>query len=139
LRHLARTRLLLHLIDMAPLDDSANPVKDAKAIVKELRKYDEALYQKPRWLVLNKSDMLESDVREQTTRRILKGLGWKGKTFIISALTGTGCSELSYAIMEHLEQRARADASPDGSDAGSLPVRKPRAAAKRARAKKVAA
>ena len=110
LRHLARTRLLLHLVDMAPLDDSADPVKDAKAIVKELRKYDEALYRKPRWLVLNKADMLAPGLSEKTAKKLVRDLGWKGKSFIISALTGEGCKALTYAIMEHLEQHGRADA-----------------------------
>lgn len=104
LRHLARTRLLLHLIDMAPLDDSADPVRDAKAILRELRKYDEALYRKPRWLVLNKSDLLDREVRDKTVKRLIRGLGWKGKVFTISALTGDGCRELTFAIMKHLEQ-----------------------------------
>ena len=104
LRHLARTRLLLHLVDIAPLDADADPVKDAKAIVKELRKYDEALYRKARWLVLNKADMLAPGGREKTAKKFGRDLGWKGKSFIISALTGEGCKALTYAIMEHLEQ-----------------------------------
>ena len=106
LKHLARTRLLLHLVDVAPLDESIDPVREAKAIVKELKKYDESLYQKPRWLVLNKTDMLPADEREKICRKLIRGLGWKGKSFIISALTGEGCKELTYAIMEHLEQES---------------------------------
>ena len=114
LKHLARTRLLLHLVDVAPLDESIDPVREAKAIVKELKKYDELLYQKPRWLVLNKTDMLPADEREKICRKLIRGLGWKGKSFIISALTGEGCKELTYAIMEHLEQEsAESDASGD--------------------------
>ncbi|MGH8757818.1 MAG: Obg family GTPase CgtA, partial [Burkholderiales bacterium] len=58
LKHLARTRLLLHLVDIAPLDETANPVREARAVIEELKKYDEALYRKPRWLVLNKLDLL---------------------------------------------------------------------------------
>ncbi len=112
LKHLARTRLLLHLVDVAPLDESIDPVREAKAIVKELKKYDESLYQKPRWLVLNKTDMLPADEREKICRKLIRGLGWKGKSFIISALTGEGCKELTYAIMEHLEQESiESDAS----------------------------
>lgn len=107
LKHLARTRLLLHLVDVAPLDENIDPVREAKAIVKELRKYDESLYQKPRWLVLNKTDMLPADEREKICRKFIRSLGWKGKSFIISALTGEGCKELTYAIMEHLEQESR--------------------------------
>ncbi|HEX6006612.1 MAG TPA: GTPase ObgE [Burkholderiales bacterium] len=106
LRHLARTRLLLHIVDMAPLDENADPVREAKAIVKELRKYDEALYRKPRWLVLNKADMVPEDEREKAAKRLVRGLGWKGKSFIISALTGEGCRELTYEIMACLKDGA---------------------------------
>ncbi len=104
LRHLARTRVLLHLVDIAPMSDTVDPVAEARAIVEELRKYDEALYDKPRWLVLNKMDMVAAEDREQTMKDFLADFGWQGKTFIISALTGEGCKELTYAIMEHLEQ-----------------------------------
>ncbi|MEW6314724.1 MAG: Obg family GTPase CgtA [Pseudomonadota bacterium] len=101
LRHLARTRLLLHLVDIAPLDGS-DAVAGAHAILNELRKYDEALYQKPRWLVLNKMDLLPEDERAQHCQNFLRAFGWRGRSFIISALTGAGCKELSYAVMEHL-------------------------------------
>ncbi len=117
LRHLARTRLLLHLVDISPLEEGADPVKDARSIVRELKKYDVELFRKPRWLVLNKSDLLPEDKREKTLRAFVRKLGWKGKTFIISALTGEGCRALVYAIMEHLdEQRAAADAATDATD-----------------------
>jgi len=107
LRHLARTRVLLHLVDVAPLDEAVNPAREAKAIVMELRKYDETLYLKPRWVVLNKIDMVVPDERARAVKRFLKDFGWKGKSFIISALTGEGCRELAYAVMEHLEQDSR--------------------------------
>jgi GTP-binding protein len=61
LRHLQRTHMLLHLVDLAPFDPEADPVADAQAIVEELRKYDEALYNKPRWLVLNKLDLIPDE------------------------------------------------------------------------------
>jgi GTP-binding protein len=105
LRHLARTRLLLHLVDIAPLDTGIDTVREAKAIANELRKYDETLYRKPRGMVVNKIDMIPAEERARTVKRFLKDLGWKGKSFIISALTGEGCRELSFAVMEHLEQR----------------------------------
>ena len=112
LRHLARTRLLLHLVDLAPFDESVDPVQEARAIVDELRKYDETLYNKPRWLVLNKIDMLE-DSRERT-ERFVRELGWQGRCFAISAINGAGCKELTYAIMEHLDtMRADEDAAGD--------------------------
>ncbi len=107
LRHLQRTRLLLHIVDMAPLDANVDPVKEARAIVKELRKYDEALYRKPRWLVLNKVDLLPGDERATVIRRFIRNFRWKRESFIISALTGEGCRELCYAIMEQLDQAKR--------------------------------
>jgi GTP-binding protein len=104
LRHLARTRLLLHLVDVAPLEGGTDPVKDAKAIVAELEKYDVELYRKPRWLVLNKSDLLPEDEREKSLHAFPRKFGWEGKTFIISALTGEGCQALVYAVMDHLDR-----------------------------------
>jgi GTP-binding protein len=104
LKHLARTRLLLHLVDIAPLDETANPVRDARAVIKELKKYDEALYCKPRWLVLNKLDLLAPSERAQKCRQFLSDFGWQEKSFIISALTGEGCRELIFAVMQYLEQ-----------------------------------
>ncbi|HEX5463418.1 MAG TPA: GTPase ObgE [Burkholderiales bacterium] len=103
LRHLARTRLLLHLIDVAPYDGS-DPVAGALAIINELEKYDAALFHKPRWLVLNKSDLLPLEEQPAAVERILHGLGWTGPYFLISALAGDGCRELTFAIMEYLEQ-----------------------------------
>src|SRR3982750_4107128 len=96
LKHLQRTRVLLHLVDIAPLEADADPVKDARAIVAELKKYDVELYRKSRWLVLNKADLLRADEREKRLRAFTRKLGWKGKTFIISALTGEGCQALVY-------------------------------------------
>jgi GTP-binding protein len=106
LRHLARTRLLLHLVDIAPLDAGADPAREARAIVQELRNYDEALYRKPRWLVLNKIDLVPAAERERAVKRFLTNYRWQGKSFIISALTGEGCRELVFAVMDHLQQDA---------------------------------
>ncbi len=103
LRHLSRTRLLLHLVDSAPLSEGEDPVRDAKAIVAELRKYDESLYCKPRWLVLNKIDLVPQSERSRVAQRIVKGLRWSGPWFGVSSLTGEGCQELVYAIMAELE------------------------------------
>ncbi len=100
LRHLARTRLLLHLIDIAPLDEGADPVRDARAIAHELRKYDEALYRKPRWLIFNKADLApDADAR---IRKILRTLRWKGTWHKVSALTGAGCTEVCRAAHRFL-------------------------------------
>jgi GTP-binding protein len=104
LRHLVRTRLLLHIVDLAPLEPERDPVKDARAIVAELRKYDDELYRKPRWLVLNKVDLLPEDAREGAMRAFVRKLRWKGPTFMISAVTGYGCRELVYAVMDYLDR-----------------------------------
>ena len=104
LKHLSRTRLLLHLVDMAPYDERANPIQAAQAVIAELRKYDEALYLKPRWLVLNKVDMLPEDQKNQICETLIRKLNWTEKYFMISALTGEGCRQLTYEIMDYLEQ-----------------------------------
>lgn len=104
LRHLARTSLLLHIVDIAPFDENVDPVREAHAIVGELKKYDEDLYNKPRWLVLNKLDMLPQDERDERRAHFLKAFGWEGRSFGISAISGEGCQALIYAIMEHLDQ-----------------------------------
>jgi GTP-binding protein len=103
LRHLQRTRLLLHVIDMAPFDDSVDPVAQAKAIVGELKKYDKALFDKPRWLVLNKLDMVDNDDRAALVKDFVKRLRWKGPVFEISALTREGCEPLVQSIYRHVK------------------------------------
>jgi GTP-binding protein len=122
LRHLARTRLLLHLVDIAPVDEGTDPVRDAKAIVHELKKYDETLYRKPRWVVLNKIDAVPAEERGRAARRFLKELGWKGKSYIISALTGEGCRELAFAAMAYLEEQKTPTAE-DAEDAEENQIR----------------
>jgi GTPase len=102
LRHLQRTSLLLHLVDIAPFDEATDPVAEAKAIVNELKKYDEELYNKPRWLVLNKIDMIQDSA--DVVKKFVKDYGWKGRVFAISAINGMGCKELTYAIMDHLDE-----------------------------------
>ena len=102
LRHLQRTSLLLHLVDIAPFDEAVDPVHEAKAIVEELKKYDQALYEKPRWLILNKIDMLPDS--ESVVKKFVKDFGWKGPVFAISAISGIGCKELTYAIMQHIDE-----------------------------------
>jgi len=92
LRHLSRTRLLLHIVDIAPLDDGVDPVKDAKAIVKELKKYDETLFDKPRWLVFHKIDL--DPAHDGRIAKFLKSISWKGPCFKVSSIDGTGCMGL---------------------------------------------
>jgi GTP-binding protein len=103
LRHLARTRLLLHLIDIAPLDPAADPARDARSIVAELKKYDERLYRKPRWLVFNKADLIPPGDAARAAREIVRRLRSKAPWFVVSALTGSGCREVCQAVMRHLE------------------------------------
>jgi GTP-binding protein len=103
LRHLQRTRLLLHIIDFAPFDESVDPVAQAKAIVGELKKYDKALYDKPRWLVLNKLDMVPEDEREARIKDFIKRFKYKGPVFEISALTREGCEPLIKTIFQHIK------------------------------------
>lgn len=110
LRHLQRTRLLLHLVDLLPPDESADPVRDAAALVEELRKYDEALYRKPRWLVLNKIDLVPAEERAARVAAFIEAyrrvVGEPEKVFAVSALAGEGTRELCFAIMEHLDAHA---------------------------------
>ena len=98
LRHLQRTRLLLHVVDMAPFDEGVDPVAQAKAIVGELKKYDAELFEKPRWLVLNKLDMVPQDERAAKVKDFVKRLKFKGPVFEISALTREGCESLIKAV-----------------------------------------
>ncbi len=102
LRHLQRTRLLLHVVDIAPLDDSVDPVRQARAIVAELKKYDAALAAKPRWIVLNKIDMVDPAERAARVRDFVRRLRWKGPVFEISALARQGLEALTRAVYDHL-------------------------------------
>lgn len=109
LRHLARTRLLLHLVDVAPFEQDADPARDVRALALELKKYDPALYRKTRWLVFNKTDLLDDSTVEARIRGVLRKLRWKGAWFRISALTGEGCREVCTAAQRFLQApRARA-------------------------------
>jgi GTP-binding protein len=104
LRHLSRTRLLLHLVDIAPHDPEADPAHDARAIVRELKKYDAALHAKPRMLVLNKLDLVPPEERDARVSALVRTLRWKGPVARISAMTGEGTRELVYAVQEWLDR-----------------------------------
>jgi GTP-binding protein len=106
LKHLQRTRVLLHLVDMAPLDPEADPVKDARSIVAELKKFSKDLATKPRWLVINKSDLLPPDEAEKKAKAIVRSLRHKGSWFLISGATNTGTRDLTEAVMRFLEESA---------------------------------
>ncbi len=103
LRHLQRTRLLLHVIDVSPFEENADPVTNALALEAELAKYDSNLAQKPRWLVLNKMDLIPESERQEKIQNILSRLNWNAPTFTISAYTNQGCAELVEAIHQYFE------------------------------------
>jgi GTPase len=107
LRHLQRTRLLLHLVDIAPPDPDADPVKNARSIVLELKKFDPALASKPRWLVLNKRDLMPDNEAEERARSIVRRLRFRGPHFLVSGATGRGTPQLCAAVMNFLEERVR--------------------------------
>jgi GTPase len=104
LRHLQRTHLLLHLVDFAPFDDNVDPVKQVKVIAAELKKYDASLADKPRWIVLNKMDMVPEQERAARVKDFVKRLKWKGPVFEISALNRAGCDALVRAVYEHVSK-----------------------------------
>lgn len=108
LRHLQRTRVLLHLVDFAPLDEGVDPVAEAKAIVAELKKYDPELHAKPRWLVLNKVDMVPAEEREAKVKDFLKRFKWKGPVYVISGLTREGCEPLLRDLYEYVAAQKNA-------------------------------
>jgi GTP-binding protein len=128
LRHLQRTRLLLHLVDIAPGDGQSDPVVAAVAIAEELRKYDEALFRKPRWLVINKVDLIPDEERaariDAFVRRFQQltasdAASGPVRVFAISALTGAGCRELTFAIAEFLAQTAQSPDTEPAQDAAA--------------------
>lgn len=102
LRHLQRTRLILHLIDIAPLDDTIDPVREARALVAELKRYDPALHAKPRWLVFNKIDLLAREEADARIRDALRRLRWNKPWYAISGIAGAGTDTLVRAIGDHL-------------------------------------
>jgi GTPase len=104
LKHLQRTRVLLHLVDVLPPDPDADPVKDARSIVQELKKFSAELGEKERWLVLNKVDLLPEDQADKVCKDIVRRLRWKGQVFRISALARQGTQELCESIMTRLEE-----------------------------------
>jgi GTP-binding protein len=104
LKHLARTRLLLHLVDMAPLDES-DPAEAAAVIIHELEKFSPALAERDRWLVLNKADQILDEEREAQVRAVVERLDWQGPVYVISALEREGTEALSQDIMRYLDER----------------------------------
>lgn len=123
LRHLQRTQLLWHVVDLAPFEEGVDPVAQARAIVKELRAYDPALHAKPRWLVLNKIDMIDPTEREARVRDFVRRLRWKGPVYAISALAREGLEPLLEATFTHVQaHRAVAPVEPDERFADDTPL-----------------
>jgi GTP-binding protein len=109
LKHLSRTGLLLHLVDIAPYDSTESPVQAAQTIIREVEKWSENLAHKPRWLVLNKTDRLPEDEVDAHCQAIIDELQWTGPVFKTAAINGAGTRELMFAIMNFLEQQKRGD------------------------------
>lgn len=110
LKHLSRTCVLLHVVDLAPLDDS-DPVENAKAIINELAEYSAELVEKPRWLVLNKIDMIPDEIeREERIQSIITGLQWTGPVYSISAISNLGTQQLCYALMQLIDEMKHPEA-----------------------------
>ena len=119
LRHLSRTGLLLHVVDLAPFDEEVDPAAEALALAEELRKYDEALYDKPRWFVLNKLDVVPEEERAERVAAFLAAVGWNHSTpddefefdvetprvFEISAVNRQGTADLVYAIHRYIQRK----------------------------------
>lgn len=105
LKHLARTRVLLHLVDLAPLDESS-PADAAEVIVNELERFSPSLCERERWLVLNKADMIPEDEREARVKEVVDRLQWEGPVYLISAISRQGTEQISHDLMRYLEDRA---------------------------------
>ncbi|MGB0866935.1 MAG: Obg family GTPase CgtA [Granulosicoccaceae bacterium] len=116
LKHLSRTRLLLHLVDIAPIDEAINPADDAVKLVAELAKYEDSLATKERWLVINKSDLVDEEEMAARRQALIEALDWQGEVHVISAATAQGTELLSQKIMQRFEELRELDAE-RGSDA----------------------
>jgi len=112
LRHLSRTRLLLHVVDVAPHDEHADPVRQARALAVELRKFDPSLARKPRWIVLNKIDLVDGERREALAAEFRRRLRTKAPVFLVSAATGEGCRELMRAVSRQLFGHGDGESAP---------------------------
>lgn len=124
LKHLARTRILLHLVDIAPVDVDADPAHAVSALTNELEQFSEELAQRERWLVFNKIDLLPPDEAQARVRDVVADLKWRGPVFAISAATGQGCPELVGRLMQRLdelkkEERPHDDDNPSDPESGA--------------------
>jgi GTP-binding protein len=138
LKHLQRTRVLLHLVDILPVDPDADPVRDARSIVAELGKFSADLLDKPRWLVINKADLLPEEEARAKAIAIAQALNYRGPAFLISGVARTGTTDLTEAVMRFLETGeapAQGNLPLPAVLESSAPKRKPAAARKPARGK----
>ena len=103
LKHISRTRLLLHLVDAAPFDESVDPAEEVRVIEREMQQFDPELLEYERWLVLNKIDLIPEEEREAKCNAIRERLNWQGPVFMISAINKQGTQQLCYRIMEYIE------------------------------------
>jgi GTP-binding protein len=110
LKHLQRTRLLLHVVDIAPLDERIDPAESVQVIAAELRIFSAELAEMPRWLVINKMDLLASDEFASRREKLLATLDWTAPVFDVSAATGAGTERLAQSIMRELEKQREQDA-----------------------------
>ncbi|MGL6291642.1 MAG: GTPase, partial [Silanimonas sp.] len=108
LRHVQRTRLLLHLVDMAPMDEGVDPVEQVRAIENELRKYDPAMLEKPRWLVLNKADLLDEDETAERVAEVVRRLDWKEPHFVVSAISREGTRPIMLKVQQFFDDQKHA-------------------------------
>jgi len=122
LKHLSRTRLLLHIIDMQPYDGT-DPVTEAKTITNELSSFSPELAEKPRWLVLNKSDLMDDEELKEKREEIVQQLNWQGPVYTISAISKTGTEDLAFNIMKQLEaDQERENENRTSSDQSFEPI-----------------
>lgn len=122
LKHLSRTSLLLHLVDCVPLGEVSDPVEDVHTLEVELEKFSADLAARERWLVLNKVDLLPEEARDAHCQDIVARLEWQGPVFRISAINSLGTRELSYALMEHLEEKQRQAQANNPDESSVIPV-----------------
>ncbi len=120
LRHLTRTRLLLHMVDMAPVDVKQDPVESVEIINRELENYSDALGSQPQWLVLNKMDLVPEDIRDEMCNEVLERLNWQGKVFHVSGQSGEGCDQLCAEIMDFLDEMKEQEAEEQANKAKAL-------------------
>ena len=111
LRHLERTKILLHILDLSSDNVEMEPINAFKDIDSELKKYSEALYKKPRWLVFNKIDLVAPSDLDLMCEKIIDAIGWQGKVLRVSALSGEGCDIIAKKVMEELDKMASEEVS----------------------------